>query len=157
MPRPPRPQLAGGVYHVTSRGVRGSAIFISDADRELFTALLRRVARRRHWHVFLYCLMSNHFHLVVETPEPDLSRGIQYLKGVYAQAFNEIHGFTGALYERRFWCGLIESDEALTAVCEYVVANPVTAGLCDRPVDWWWTGGTFAPRLLEPEAARRAA
>ena len=97
VPRPPRPQIAGGVYHVASRGVHGSVIFVTDEDRELFAGLLGKVARRRRWSIDLYCLMSNHFHLVVETPEPDISRGIQYLKGVYAQAFNETHGFNGAL------------------------------------------------------------
>jgi putative transposase len=139
VPRSPRPQIAGGHYHVTSRGVERIAIFRSDRDRRLFLSLLQKTIERYGWLEFAYCLLSTHFHLVVQTPEPNIGRGMQYLLGRYAQAFNQSQGRGGHVVERRYDARVIESDRYLLEACRYVVLNPVRAELCRSAEDWPWT------------------
>src|SRR5207244_3446281 len=139
MPRPTRIQLPGGTYHVTARGNRRQALFFDDADRDRFLGIFHRAACRSAWRTLAYCLMTNHFHLVVETPDPTLSSGMHYLNGLYARRFNERHGFEGHLFERRFAAAVIGDDAHLAEVLRYVAFNPVRAGLCDHPADWPWS------------------
>lgn len=155
MPRPLRPQIAGGVYHITTRGNRGAPIFVRDEDRLLYVGMLRRACERYEWTLHAACLMGNHLHLIVQTAHPNISRGMQWLNGYYAQAFNELHGHSGHVFQGRFHSVLILSDEQLTTAGEYVLANPVRAGLCARPAEWPWTearsaglrfGGRSRPR-----------
>jgi len=87
--------------------------------------------------------MSNHYHVVLETPTRDLSAGMQRMNGVYAQRFNERHHRTGHVFGGRFWSMPIESDERFAATCEYVIQNPVRAGLCESSGDWTWSGGAW--------------
>ena len=140
-----------GIYHVTTRGVARQAISRDDDDRRLFLALLARATRRTNWECHAFCLMPNHHHLIVETRPDLLSVGLHLLNGRYAQAFNERHERTGHLFGDRFAAFVIRDDEHLRAAVEYVLQNPVRAGLCRRADAWPWSG---ARRHL---SSRRAA
>ena len=154
MPRPPRPQIANGLYHVTSRGVRKTWIFIDDDDRYDLLRLLAIVNSRYGWECLAYCLMGNHFHLVVRTIDPSISRGMQWLNSRYCAYFNERYNLEGHVLERRFRSVVIESEEQLWNTVRYVLWNPVRARLCRLPEEWRWSsyratvGWTTAPRCL---------
>jgi putative transposase len=139
MPRPPRAIVPNGVYHVTSRGNRQQPIFVEDRDRRFFLGLLAMVCGRRRWTCRGYCLMSNHYHLVVETPDGDLSAGMHTLNGEYAHYFNFAHGLVGHLFQARFHAVLVESDPHLAELARYLARNPVRAGLARRARDWRWS------------------
>ena len=139
MPRAPRLQIPGGVYHVGCRGVRREAIYRASGDYELFSDIVRLVVDRFEWRCHTYCLMPNHYHLLVETPAPNLSAGMQRLNSTYAQWFNVLHGFSGHVFERRFFSRLIESSYDLLELVRYIVLNPVRAGICDEAWDWRWS------------------
>jgi putative transposase len=139
MARALRYQPAGGIFHITARGNRRQAIFHDDLDRELFLRLFHRVIRRRSWDYLAYCLMSNHFHLVIQTPTASLSVGMHELSGIYARRFNERHTFDGHLFDGRFRSSFVQGDEHLEEVLRYVALNPVRAGLCEHPSDWPWS------------------
>lgn len=139
MPRPLRLQVAGGIFHICSRGVRRLPLFHDDQDRLLFLQLLVLVCARYGWRCHAYCLMTNHYHLVIETSQANLSAGMQALNSRYAQLFNLRHGYAGHALERRFYSELIESDEHLLLLARYIVLNPVRAGLCRTPGEWPWS------------------
>ncbi len=143
VPRPPRPQLAPGYYHVGSRGNLRAPIFVGTDDRLLFLWLLARTIVTREWTCHAYCLMTNHYHLVVEATRAALSRGLHRLNGVYAQSFNQRWGRRGHVFGDRFWCEPIAGEEQLAATREYVLQNPVRAGLCDDPAQWRWSGSRY--------------
>lgn len=145
MPRPPRPQIADGTYHVTSRGNRGGPIVADDSDRTFWVALLENVVTAYDWICHTYCLLTNHFHLLVETPAANISAGMQSLNGDHARWFNWRHGLAGHLFQRRFWSETVDDDSYFAEVARYVALNPVRAGLVVRPEDWPWSG--FAPTL----------
>jgi putative transposase len=140
MPRVERDQ-GPGFFHVTTRGNNGRDVFRTVDDRRVFLKLLYGTASRLDWQLPAWCLMTNHFHLVVETREPNLSAGMQTLNGVYAQWFNAFYSRTGHLFGRRFWSKRIEGETQLRATAEYVFDNPVRAELCSSPADWRWLGG----------------
>jgi REP-associated tyrosine transposase len=141
VPRLPRYVLPSeGVYHVTARGVARCAISRDDDDRRFFLATLGQVVRRADWSCHVFCLMPNHYHVIVETPLAQLSRGLHRLNGVYAQAFNERHGRCGHLFGDRFAAFSICDEEHLREACLYVLQNPVRAGLCKQAADWPWSG-----------------
>ncbi len=154
MARPLRPAYPGAIYHITVRGVERRRIFMDDRDREGFLGLLADVVARFEWRCHAYCLMTNHFHLVVETPLGNVSAGMKQLNGVYAQAFNRRHGRRGHLYEDRFHTTLVETEAHLLELTRYVPANPVRARLCRAPGQWRWSsyaataGDAPAPRFL---------
>lgn len=139
MPRGPRIELAGGVFHVYARGTRGSRIYRTRADRLTYLELLRKVVVRFDWRCMAYCLMSNHVHLLVQTPNANLARGMQSLHGRYAQRFNQRHGETGHLFERRYGSVLIEGDGQLWMTVRYIALNPVEAGISRRAEDYEWS------------------
>jgi putative transposase len=139
MARAPRVQVAGGLYHLGIRGVRRTRIYRNDGDYILFESLLQRAVEWFEWRCHSYCLMPNHYHLLVETPAPNLSEGMQRLNGTYAQWFNELHGFTGHVFERRFFSRLVESSYDLLELVRYIVLNPVRAGICVEPAEWRWS------------------
>lgn len=149
MSRPHRLQIAGGTYHVTSRGNRRQSIYHDDHDRRMFLALRNQVVRRCGWRELAYCLMTNHFHLLIETPAPNLSLGMHRLNGEYARYFNERHSVDGHLFDRRFGSRLIETEEYLADALRYIASNPVEAGLCAHPRDWRWSSFYGVARNFE--------
>lgn len=159
MARPVRIEYPGAVYHVTSRGNEKKAIFFCDADREAFLILLGRTAQRFAWSVTVFVLMTNHFHLVIETPERNLSQGMQWLNGGYAGWFNRRHKRWGHLFGRRFDAKLIQKETHFRNVLRYAVLNPVRAGMVERPEDYRWSsyrataGLEAAPSWLDVDAA----
>lgn len=140
MPRKLRVQVPEVIYHVGSRGVDRRPIFdVVENDRIYFLVLLERVVRKYGWVCHAYCLMGNHFHLLVETPHANIAAGMQYLKGRYATWFNEECERVGALFERRYFGELVETENHAYELARYIVLNPVRAGLCDHPRDWDWS------------------
>ena len=123
---------------MTDRGNRRQAIFLDSDDRDRFLSMLEHLARSRGWIGHGYCLMPNHYHLVVETPAGDLSSGMQWLNGRYAQDFNHRHAFDGHLFQGRFYSGQVEGDWHLLELSRYLARNPVEAGLCRHPAEWRW-------------------
>ena len=150
MARSLRVQIAGGAYHVTSRGVRRQPIFRDDDDRFSFLSLLETVVRRHGWSCLAYCLMSTHYHLVVRTPEADLAIGMQRLNGNFALGFNRKYGDTGHLFECRYHSVLIEADAHLIELYRYLAMNPVRAGLCSQPDAWPWSSYPAAVGISSP-------
>jgi REP element-mobilizing transposase RayT len=138
MPRPPRAQIAGGRYHITAHSNFGRVAFQDDDERTQFLAVLEQGVARHSWSVRSYCLLSTHFHLYVETPEADLSAGIQYLNGRYAQWANWKRGERSHVFEGRFGSELVESEGHALEVHRYIALNPVRAGLVRNPIDWPW-------------------
>ncbi|HJX09324.1 MAG TPA: transposase, partial [Candidatus Binatia bacterium] len=157
MARPLRIEYDGALYHVTSRGNGRKAIFKDDGDRELFLTTLGQVIERFHWLCHAYCLMGNHYHLMIETPDGNLSKGMRQLNGVYTQAFNRRHHRVGHLFQGRFKGILVQKESHFLEVCRYVVLNPVRAKAVKHPREWGWssyraTGGLAAvPRCLTVE------
>lgn len=154
MARPLRLEFPGAVYHVTSRGNARQDIVADDRDRSQFLALLAHVVDRYGWLCHAYCLMDNHYHLLIETPQPTLSLGMRQLNGRYTQAYNRRHARVGHLFQGRFTAILVEKDAYLLELCRYVVLNPVRAKLVSHPRQWAWSsyratvGETQAPAWL---------
>jgi putative transposase len=139
MARPLRIELAGGLYHVTSRGDRRENIYFSDEDRLKWLELLGDVCKRFNWRCHAWCQMSNHYHLVVETPEANLAQGMRQLNGVYTQYINRQHRRIGHVFQGRYKAILVERDAYLLELARYVVLNPVRAGMVSSPGEWSWS------------------
>jgi REP element-mobilizing transposase RayT len=139
MARPLRIEFAGALYHVTSRGNRREPIYEDDEDRRMFLGILAEVVKQFNWICHAYCLMTNHYHLVVETPERNLSKGMRQLNGVYTQASNRRHGRSGHLFQGRFKAILVDKEAHLLELVRYVVLNPVRAGAVARAGEWPWS------------------
>jgi putative transposase len=138
VPRPARIQKPG-VYHITARGNRRAPIYFDDDDRRYFLALRERVARKFDWDLREHCLLTNHFHLLIETERANLSEGMHRLNHHYAIYFNARHRFEGHLFQKRFWSRLIETEDAFADTIAYIAFNPVKAGLSATPWDWPWS------------------
>ncbi|MCA1734260.1 MAG: transposase, partial [Acidobacteria bacterium] len=139
MARPLRLEHEGALWHITSRGNERKNIYRSDADRRLFLSLLGEAVKRYRWILHEYMLMSNHYHLLIETPEKTLSRGMQWLNGEYARGFNKRHKRVGHLFHGRFKGQLVEKDSYLLELIRYVALNPVRAGIVARPEEYRWS------------------
>ena len=139
MARPLRIEYAGALYHVTSRGDRQEDIFLTDEDRHLFLSITGEVCERFNWSVHAYCLMDNHYHLVVETPDGNLAKGMRQLNGVYTQRFNRAHGRVGHVFQGRYKAILVEKESYLLELARYVVLNPVRARMVRSAKDWPWS------------------
>jgi putative transposase len=139
MPRKPRSTLPDGCFHVTGRGVGRGTLFRDDLHYRTFVDMFDAAAQRFGWTCHRYCLLPNHYHLVVQTSRARLSRGMHRLDFLYAQWFNAMHRRVGHVFQNRFGARVIEGDEHFESVCEYVDANLVRAGLCNRPEDWPWS------------------
>jgi REP element-mobilizing transposase RayT len=140
VPRGPRSNLPEyGAFHAYGRGVDRVAITRDDLDRAGWVSLLQRTADRFKWTCHVYCLMPNHFHLVVEAPLVKLSGGMHQLNGLYAARFNRRHGRSGHLFQGRFGLRVIEDETYLERACAYVLENPVRAGLCAAADEWPWS------------------
>ena len=139
MARPLRIEFPGGLYHVTARGDRREDIYLCDADRQRWVDLLGEVCTRFNWFCHAYCLMDNHFHIVVETADGNLSAGMRQLNGVYTQWHNRSHNRVGHVFQGRFKAIIVQREAYLLELARYVVLNPVRAGMCNSPEDWPWS------------------
>jgi putative transposase len=137
--RPLRLEHPGALWHVTSRGNEKRDVYRDDADRGRFLRILGRTVRQQGWILHAYVLMGNHYHLLMETPEPNLSSGIHDLNGLYAQTFNRRHERVGHLFQGRFKAILLERETHLLELVRYIVLNPVRAGFVSKPGDWRWS------------------
>jgi putative transposase len=137
MPNLPRIEFEGAIYHITTRAI--VTMFTDAVDREYFLHLLAKAIDSHGWVCHAYCLMGNHYHLLLETPKPNLALGMRQLNSAYAGWFNYRHGRRGPLCEKRYGAVLVERDAHLLEVVRYIVLNPVRAGLCERAEDWPWS------------------
>lgn len=139
MARPLRLEFPGAVYHVTSRGNARADIFLSDPDRLDFLSILGSTVDRYNWLCHAYCLMDNHYHLLIETLDANLSLGMRQLNGIYTQKFNRNHTRVGHVFQGRYKAILVEKGEHLLLLCRYIVLNPVKAGMVKTPEQWQWS------------------
>lgn len=139
MARPLRVEFSGAIYHLTSRGNARQKVFFIDADRELFLDTLSQVVSRYGWICYAYCLMANHYHLLVETPKANLSLGMRQLNGMYTQSFNRRHNRVGHLFQGRFKAILVEKESYLLELCRYIVLNPVRVKGKGEIGGWKWS------------------
>lgn len=139
MARPLRIEFAGALYHVTSRGDRQEDIFLDDQDRKDFLAILGGVQERHNWLVHAYCLMDNHYHLLIETPDANLSRGMRQLNGVYTQTTNQHHNKVGHVFQGRYKAILVQKESYLLELARYIVLNPVRARMVRTARAWPWS------------------
>ncbi len=139
MARPLRIEFPGGLYHVTSRGDHREDIYLSDADRQQWLDLFAQVCKRYNWACHAYCLMDNHYHIVIETVDGNLSAGMRQLNGVYTQTHNRTHGRVGHVFQGRFKAIIVQREAYLLELARYVVLNPVRAGMCALPEQWPWS------------------
>ncbi len=157
MARPLRLEHAGALWHVTCRGNERQAIFHDDQDRNLFLSVLSEAVQLFAWKLHAYVLMGNHYHLLLETPEANLSRGMHRINAVYSQKFNRHHERAGHLLQGRFKAILVEKERHLLELVRYLVLNPVRAGLVRDAGDWPWSnylataGLRRAPTWLETQ------
>ena len=158
MARPLRLEFPGAVYHVTSRGDRREPIFEDDEDRDAFLMVVAQATERFDAVVLAYCLMGNHYHVVIHTRRGNLSRLMQQLNGVYTQAYNRRHNKVGHLFQGRFKGILVDENAYLLEVCRYVDLNPVRARMVRDPGNWRWssyrahTGNAISPAWLDTSA-----
>ena len=139
MARPLRIEYSGAVYHITSRGNARRRIYKDDPDRAGFLDVLCSVVKKYNWLCHAYCLMDNHYHLVIETLDANLSKGMRQLNGVYTQAYNRHHRKVGHIFQGRFKAILVEKEGYLLELCRYVVLNPVRAKSVESPGGWKWS------------------
>ncbi|MEO6326891.1 MAG: transposase [Thermoanaerobaculia bacterium] len=157
MTRPLRLEFADALWHVTARGNGRTDIFKDDVDRTLFLEILGRTVELYRWRLHAWVLLGNHYHLLLETPEPTLSRGMRDLNGIFTQAVNRRHGRVGHLFQGRFNAILVEKESHLLELIRYVVLNPVRAGLAKNAAGWKWSnyqstaGLVPAPEWLDTE------
>ena len=139
MARPLRIEYDGALYNVTSRGNERKLVFKDDTDRNIFLDTLHKVTQRYNWLCHAYCLMNNHYHLVIETSDGNLSKGMRQLNGVYTQTFNKRHKRVGHIFQGRYKAILIQKESHLLEVCRYVVLNPVRAKTVTGAKEWRWS------------------
>ena len=152
MARPLRIEFPGAIYHVTSRGDGRDDIYLSEDDRQMFLRVLSQTVERFGWICHAWCLMTNHYHLMIETPKGNLSQGMRHLNGVYTQRFNRAHGRVGHVFQGRFKAILVEKDAHLLELCRYIVRNPVAAGMVKEASDWHWSSYRATARLEDAPA-----
>lgn len=155
MARKLRLEYAGALYHLTARGNERKEVFRDDIDRQRFIALLAHEVKQLRWRLHAYCLMGNHYHLLVETPEPNLARGMRRINSAYSQRFNRRHDRVGHLFQGRYHSILVHKESYLLELSRYIVLNPVRAGMVARAHHWPWSsyratvGLVPAPGFLE--------
>ncbi|MFZ6778044.1 transposase [Undibacterium sp. Ji83W] len=146
MARPLRLEFAGALYHVTSRGDRREDIYLDEVDRQEWLTVLAEVCDRFNWVMHAYCEMTNHYHLLVETVDGNLSRGMRQLNGLYTQRFNRRHKQVGHLFQGRYKAILVQREAHLLELTRYIVLNPVRAGMVPLPEQWHWSSYDFCVR-----------
>lgn len=157
MTRPLRIELAGGLYHVTSRGDRREDIYFGDADRIAWLETFNQVCARFNWTCHAWCQMTNHYHIVIETAEGNLAQGMRQLNGVYTQTVNRSHKRTGHVFQGRYKAIMVEKDSYLLELARYVVLNPLRARMVRDVANWRWSsyramiGTETAPEWLQTD------
>ena len=144
MPRPPRNLAPGVLAHITNRGVAGQDIFLADGDRQLFLWLVEAEVLERRWACHAFCLMDNHFHLLLQAPDGDLSAGMRTISLGYARMFNRIYERVGHVFQSRFRSTVVDKQAHATELARYIALNPVRAGIVARPADWRWSSYSAA-------------
>jgi putative transposase len=139
MSRPLRLEFPYALYHITSRGDRREDIYENDIDRRDFLGIFSSVIEQFNWVCYAYCLMDNHYHLLVQTPNSNLSKGMRHLNGVYTQSYNRRHNKTGHLFQGRYKSILVEANAYLLELSRYIVLNPVKASMVDQVGGWKWS------------------
>ncbi|TFW27098.1 transposase [Duganella callida] len=157
MSRPLRLEFPGCLYHVTARGDRQQAIFRSDTDRLHWLELLENTCARFNFTVYSFCQMGNHYHILLETGEANLSRGMRQLNGTYSQYFNRRYRLVGHVFQGRYSAILVQKEAHLRELARYVVLNPVRAGLVKRPEDWAWSSYRLTVQDDQPPVWLNAA
>ncbi|MEZ9786457.1 transposase [Vibrio breoganii] len=158
MSRPLRLEFAGALYHVTARGNERNWIFFQDDDFTLYLTVLDEVCERYNWVIHAYCLISNHYHLLLETPDGNLSKGMRQLNGVFTQKINRKHNRVGHLFQGRYKSILVDQETYLLELCRYIVLNPLRAKMVDTPDEWQWSswhnmvGNNSSPDWLSTDA-----
>ena len=137
---PPRFEIVGAIYHVNSKAVHGMKLFVDESDRALFMRLLVKQAKRSGWCVLAYSLMTTHFHLLFRLEKPALSSGFQRLNSIYARLYNKRHARRGALWQRRYFDSIIESESHLYEAIRYIALNAPRAQACEAAEAWPWCG-----------------
>jgi putative transposase len=145
-----RVEVPGGIFHVTSRGNVRAEIFRDELDYLTFLRMLGAVVVEFAWLCRCYCLLPNHFHLLVETPAPNLGRGMQLLNGRYARRFNARNARVGHVFQGPYGAEPVSRDEHLLETYRYIALNPVRAGLCSDPAEWAWGSYQALAGLVEP-------
>jgi putative transposase len=159
MARPPRLQVPDGLYHVTSHANVGRVLFANDRERREFLDILAALVPGRAWSCMAFCLMTTHYHLLVQTPEADLAAGMQYLNGRFAQRVNFLRQEKGHLFDARYGSVLVETERHALEAHRYIALNPTRAAIVARPEDWPWSsylallGLAPAPSFLDAAAA----
>ena len=151
MSRPIRIEFPNALYHVTSRGDRREAIFEDDDDRLSFLQTLGQVVEQFNWRCYAWCLMDNHYHLLIQTPDGNLSKGMRQLNGVFTQLSNRRHRRVGHLFQGRFKAILVDSDAYLLELARYVVLNPVRSGMVKNAANWRWSSYRASMGLMPAE------
>ena len=149
MVRPLRIEYPGAFYHVMNRGQRQDAIFDDDCDRERFLSCLERMSRQFAVRIHAYCLMTNHYHLILETPQANLSRAMQWLNVSYAAYYNRRHGYAGHLFQGRYNAIVVEADEYLESLSRYIHLNPVRSEMVASPWEYPWSSCRFYVEPLQ--------
>jgi REP element-mobilizing transposase RayT len=152
MARSLRVQYPGAVYHISSRGNSRQDIYLDEKDRLRFLKFLDSTIKRYGWSCHAYCLMTNHFHLLIETPEPNLAPGMKRLNSRYALSFNKRHQRIGHVLQGRYHSIVVEKHSYLLELCRYVVLNPVRAKLVENPEEWFWSSYRATVGIIRPES-----
>jgi putative transposase len=152
MARPLRIQFENAWYHVMNRGAARRSTFSDDTQRELFLSVLGESTSRFGIEIHSYCLMSNHYHLLLKTPFANLSRAMQHIDGVYTQRYNRLMKLDGPLFRGRFKSIVIDAENYLVVVSRYIHRNPVDAGICNTPANYKWSSyPAYIGEALKPE------
>lgn len=149
MARQLRIEYPGALYHITSRGDGQENIYLSNMDMEMFLAIFATTCERYHWYCYAYCLMHNHYHLLIETPLGNLSKGMQHLNGIYTQQFNKKHQRVGHVFQGRYKGILVDKEHYLLELSRYIVLNPLRAKIVEHVSDWKWSSYSFMLNTLK--------
>jgi REP element-mobilizing transposase RayT len=152
MARRARTELAGGIHHVIGKTPSGRLLFIDDVDRQRYLQLLAREIREREWRLFTYSQLTNHLHLLVQTPQPDLGAGFKRLHEDYARHVNRRHALGGHVFGGRFYSGIVMTDRHMVGCFRYIARNPIEARICQHPREWPWSAHRALAGLDDPPA-----
>jgi putative transposase len=152
VPRKPRLEVPGGFFHICTRGNAQARLFFDERDYEAWLEMLARTVDAFTWRCHAFCVMPNHFHLLVETPEPTRSAGMRHLNGSYAQRFNARYDGSGHVFQGPYSPTPIVDESHFLEVCRYIVLNAVRAGLCATPRQWRWSSYRATAGIVLPPA-----